>query len=84
MISSTRAYRFGIALAVLTAFLLIWPRLGVGIIGIDVEAADLMCVLALAIGVAGAYLARFQVDATKRVLIAVAAMTQIGRSGILV
>ncbi len=73
LFSSTRAYRLGIVLAVITAFLLFWLSLGVGIIGTDGDPANLMYALVLAISVAGTYIARFQADGMKRVLIAMAA-----------
>lgn len=73
LLSSPRAFRLGIALAALTAFLLFWLSLGVGIIGADGDPANLMYALVLTIGVSGAYIARLQADGMKRVLIAMAA-----------
>jgi hypothetical protein len=71
--ASTRAFRLASALAAISAFLLFWLSLGVGIIGADGDPANLMYALVLAIGVAGAYIARLQADGMKRVLIAMAA-----------
>lgn len=56
--SGNRAYRAGVGLAVLTAFLLIWPLLAVGVVGHEGNPANLMFVAVLAIAAIGAILAR--------------------------
>lgn len=73
LLSPIRAFRLGMALAIVSAFLLFWLSLGVGIIGADGDPANLMYALVLSIGVAGTYIARLQADGMKRVLIAMAA-----------
>ena len=73
LLSPIRAFRLGMALAIVSAFLLFWLSLGVGIIGADGDPANLMYAMVLAIGIAGAYIARLQADGMKRVLIAMAA-----------
>jgi len=72
LLSPTRAFRLGMALAIISAFLLFWLSVGVGIIGADGDPANLMYALVLSIGVAGTYIARLQADGMKRVLIAMA------------
>ncbi len=53
------AYRFGAAVAVLTAFLLIWINGAVGVIGDENNPANLMFVGVILVGIVGAALARF-------------------------
>jgi CHASE2 domain-containing sensor protein len=66
------AYRSALALALSGAFLLVWLSLGVGIIGRDGDPANLMYFGVLAVGVAGAILARLRPRGMSRALCAVA------------
>lgn len=54
------AYRFGVGLALATAFMIVWGNLAVGFIGTEHNPANLMYAGVLAIGLVGAVLARFQ------------------------
>ena len=54
------AYRSAIALALAAALLLIWLSLGVGIIGKDGDPVNLVYFGVLAIGIAGAVIARLR------------------------
>ena len=53
-------YRLAIAVAVVSAFLLAWLSLGVGIIGKDGDPANLMYFGVLALGILGAIFTRFR------------------------
>jgi hypothetical protein len=53
-------YRFAVGLALGAAFLLIWMSLGVGVIGQDGDPANLMYFGVLAVGIIGAFIARFR------------------------
>jgi len=53
-------YKFAVALALATAFVLVWISLAVGIIGEPDNQANLMFVGVLAIGAIGALVARFE------------------------
>jgi hypothetical protein len=61
---------FGIAIAV--TFLLIWINLAVGIIGVEDNPANLMFAVVIAIGAAGAFVARFQPAGMARAMVAAA------------
>ena len=54
------AFRAGAALAVLTAFLLVWVNLAVGFIGDEGNPANLMFAAVLLVALAGAVAARFR------------------------
>ncbi len=54
------AYRFAVGVALAAAFILVWLSLGVGIIGMDGDPANLMYFGVLAVGIIGALIARFQ------------------------
>jgi len=70
--SASAAYRWGAALALLTAFLLSWLSLGVGVIGADGDPANVLYAGVLAVGIAGAVVARFEARGLYRTLLAVA------------
>ena len=54
------AYRFAAGLALAAAFMVVWGNLAVGFIGSEGNPANLMYAGVLAIGLVGAFLARFQ------------------------
>lgn len=54
------AYRAAVGVALAAAFILIWINLAVGIIGTEDDPANLMYAGALAVGIVGAVIARFQ------------------------
>ncbi|GAB5519926.1 MAG: hypothetical protein RhofKO_21770 [Rhodothermales bacterium] len=54
------AYRAGIGLALVAAFLLVWVNGAVGLIGSEGNSANLMYGGVLAVGVIGAFIVRFQ------------------------
>ena len=56
----------------LAAFLLVWINLAVGIIGEPDEVANLMYIGVLAVGIAGAFVARFRQQEMARALLATA------------
>jgi hypothetical protein len=58
--SAGTAYRWAAGVALTAAFALVWLSLGVGIIGADGDPANLMYFGVLAVGVAGALLARLR------------------------
>jgi len=66
------AYRAGVGLAVVAAFLLIWINLAVGIIGSENNPANLMYAGVLAIGIIGIVIARFQPNGMMLALVATA------------
>lgn len=66
------AYRFGVGVGLVAAFMLAWLSLGVGIIGRDGDPANLMYFGVLAVGIIGALLARFQSRGMARALVATA------------
>lgn len=70
--SSSRTFRAGAALALLTAFLMIWSNLAVGIIGSEETPGNLLFFAVVAIGIAGGYASRFRADGMVRTMIAVA------------
>jgi hypothetical protein len=59
-ISGNIVYRAAVGVAILSAFLLVWINLAVGIIGSEHNPANLMFGGVLAVGVLGSLLARFQ------------------------
>lgn len=66
------AYRAAVGVALAVAFLLAWINLAVGIIGSEDNPANLMYVGVLAVGIAGAVVARFQPYGMARALFATA------------
>lgn len=66
------AYRAAIGVALAAAFMLVWLSLGVGIIGKDGDPANLMYFGVLAVGITGAFIARFQPRGMARALLATA------------
>lgn len=66
------AYKAAIGVAGAAALLLVWLSLGVGIIGRDGDPANLMYFGALAVGIIGALIARFQSRGMARALYATA------------
>jgi hypothetical protein len=69
------AYRAGVGLAMATAFMLVFLIGAVGIVGEDGDSADLMYFGALAVGIVGAVIARFQPEGMARALLATAVAT---------
>jgi hypothetical protein len=65
-------YRAAAGVAVVAAFLLVWINLAVGIVGSEANAANLMYLGVLAIGLAGAVVARGQAAGMARALLATA------------
>ena len=65
-------YKLAVGVALLAAFLLVWLSLGVGIIGSDGDPANLMYFGVLAVGIIGAFLARFRAAGMARSLFAMA------------
>ncbi|RDI55138.1 hypothetical protein [Microvirga subterranea] len=66
------AYRAGVGVALVAAFILIWMNLSVGIIGADDDPANLMYGGVLAAGLFGAFIVRFQPRGMARALVATA------------
>ena len=72
MTSADAAYRAGVAVALGTAFVLIWINLAVGIIGSEDNPANLMYGAVLVVGLVGAIMARFRPRGMARALVAIA------------
>jgi len=70
--TGNRAYRAATGIAVVTAFMLIWMTLAVGVIGSEDNRANLMYGGVLAAGMIGAILARFQSHGMARAMVAMA------------
>ncbi len=66
------AYRTGVGLAVLAAFLLVWVNGAVGIIGSEENDANMMYYGVIAIGLIGALIARFEPQGMARAMTATA------------
>jgi hypothetical protein len=66
------AYRAGVGVAVVAAFILVWMNLAVGIIGSEDNPANLMYGGVLAVGIFGALIVRFQPHGMARALAATA------------
>ncbi|MCB0035852.1 MAG: hypothetical protein KDE51_17595 [Anaerolineales bacterium] len=66
-------YGAAVGLTLVTGLALIWLSLGVGIIGADGDPANVMYFGVLAVGLIGAFIARFQAAGMTAVLIATAA-----------
>lgn len=65
-------YRFAVGIALAAAFLLVWVNAAVGLIGAAGNAANLMYVGVLAVGVSGAFVARLEPGGMARALFATA------------
>ncbi|WP_088889685.1 hypothetical protein [Leptolyngbya ohadii] len=65
-------YRFAAGVAIVTALILVWLSLGVGIIGRDGDPANLMYFGVLAVGIIGSLIARFRPRGMSRALFATA------------
>lgn len=70
--SASGFYRAAFGLAIATAFFLVWANLAVGIIGNENNPVNLMCYGVLAVGIAGAIIARFKPLGMARALFATA------------
>lgn len=66
------AYRAGLGLALAAALFLVWANLAVGLIGSESNPANLMYLGVLAVGVAGAAIARLQPRGMVRAMLATA------------
>ncbi|HEV7371235.1 hypothetical protein [Arenibaculum sp.] len=66
------AYRAAVGIALAAAFFLVWINLAVGIIGSEDNPANLMYFAVLAVGIAGAAVARFRPHGMARALVAMA------------
>ena len=71
--SGNAAYRWGVGCALAAVFLLVWINGAVGIIGDEGNAANLMYGGVIAVGLAGAFAARFKPAGMARALAATAA-----------
>lgn len=58
--SGSTAYRAGVGVAIVTAFLTVWVNLAVGMLGNENNPANLLFGGVLAVGVIGAFIARFR------------------------
>ncbi|QFU88270.1 hypothetical protein [Amycolatopsis sp. YIM 10] len=67
------AYRSAVGVALAAALILLWGMGAVGVIGVEGDRADLMYFGVLAVGVAGAFVARFRPAGMARALVATAA-----------
>lgn len=65
-------YFLAIGATLVTVLVLIWLSLGIGIIGADGDPANLMYFGVIALGLIGAFVARFQPHGMSRVLIVMA------------
>jgi hypothetical protein len=70
--SGDKWYRAGAALALATAFLLVWVNGAVGIIGNENNPANLMFFVVIAVAIAGAIVARFDASGMARAMIVAA------------
>jgi hypothetical protein len=66
------AYRAAVGIATTAAFILVWMNLAVGIIGTEENSLNLMYGGVLAVGIAGAVIARFQPYGMASAMVAVA------------
>jgi hypothetical protein len=67
-----RTYRAAVAIALATAFILVWGNLAVGVIGSEDNPANRMYWGVLAVGIGGAFIARFRPPGMARALVATA------------
>ena len=72
MSKDSMAYRLGVGVALAAAILLVWLRIGVGIIGRDGDPANVMYFGVLAVGFVGALIARLRARGMARALLATA------------
>ena len=72
MLTGMKEYRWAVGVALLGAFTLVWLSLGVGIIGKDGDPANVMYFGVLAVGIIGAFIARFEPAGMGRALFAMA------------
>ena len=70
--TGNHAYRAAVGVALVTAFILVWMNLAVGIIGREDNPANLMYPGVLAVGIVGAFVARFRPQGMARALVATA------------
>jgi len=70
--SRNRPYRAAVAIAVLAGFLMTWANLAVGIIGNENNPLNLLFFGVLAVGIAGALVARFRPRGMARAMVAMA------------
>lgn len=68
----SRTYRAGAAVAIATAFLVVWANLAVGIVGAESDPANLAFFGVLGIGIVGTFVARFRPAGMARALLATA------------
>jgi hypothetical protein len=73
--NTVRSYRLASTLALATAAFLLWAMGAVGIIGVEGDPADLMYLGVIAVGIAGAVVARFRADGMARAMWTTAAAT---------
>jgi hypothetical protein len=66
------AYRLAVGVAIAATFMLVWLSLGVGVIGRDGDRANAMYLGVVAVGLGGAFVARFQARSMARALVATA------------
>ena len=66
------AYRFAVGVALAAAFLLVWINVAVGIIGEPDDGANVMYIGVIAVGIGGAFVARFRHQEMARALLATA------------
>jgi hypothetical protein len=72
--SGDLAYRGGVAVALATAFLLVWINLAVGIIGSENNPLNLMFFGVIAAALVGSIVARFRAEGMARAMIVAAAI----------
>jgi hypothetical protein len=70
--SGNKWYRGGVALALLTSFLLVWVNGAVGVIGDEGNPANLMFFVVILMAIAGAIAARFEARGMARAMIVAA------------
>jgi hypothetical protein len=70
--TGNHAYRAAVGVALATALILLWVYAAVGIIGSENNPANLMYGAVLAVGITGAFIARFQPRGMARALLATA------------
>jgi len=71
-LTGNKAYRLAVGIALFGAFLLTWINLAVGIIGNEENPANLMFFAIPLVGVAGAFIARFESRGMARAMVATA------------
>jgi MFS family permease len=71
-VARSNAWRAAVGVALVSAFVLVWMNLAVGIIGNEENPANRMFFGVLVVGLAGALLARFRAAGMARVMVAMA------------